>query len=74
MSDTPPLVRRFQRCRWGATRAAIDALACGGKVHLAVSELNNAKTSAQRLRDAYEGARAFTVRGKRRAIVVERVR
>lgn len=66
------MVERFQRCRWSATRTAIDALQPGDKVHLPLSELNNAKTSVQRLRDAYAGQRRFTVRGTEPGIVVTR--
>ena len=72
MPSALPLVQRFQRCRWSATRIAIDALLPGEKVHLPFSEVNNAKTSAQRLRDAYAGQRRYTVRGTETGVVVTR--
>lgn len=72
MKTAWPLVQRFQRGRWSATRQAIDALSPGETVHLPLSELNNAKTSVQRLRDAYEGQRRYTVRGTDAGIVVTR--
>lgn len=68
------MVRRFQRCRWSATRTAIAALQPGEKVHLASAEVNNAKTSVQRLQDAYEGQRHFKASGTAEGITVTRDR
>jgi len=56
-----PLVRRFHRCRWSDTRKGIDALKVGGTMTIKATELNNGTTSIQRLEEAYEYTRTWSI-------------
>lgn len=57
-----PLVSRFQQCRWSATRKLIHALELGESVTLPAAEFNNATTTIQRLQEAYEDTRRWSMK------------
>lgn len=74
LEDELPMVARFQRRRWSVTRRQIDAMGRATRMFLDCSEYYNAKASVERLNDAYEGHRWYTLSRNRAGIEVRRVR
>lgn len=57
------MTKRFQMGRWSATRRAIHALEPRCEQVFAAAEYFNAHASVQRLNDAYDGARIWSIDG-----------
>lgn len=67
-----PMVQRFKRDRWSATRRAVDAMLPGATLDLPMAEYHSARESAVRLADAYGDGRRWVVRKGDEAIHVRR--
>jgi len=68
-----PLLARFQRARWSETRRRMDAMRPGETLALARSEYYNAKSSTDRLNDAYEGSRRWFLKRERDRVMVRHI-
>lgn len=69
----PPMVARFRRDKWSATRIIIDAMKVGEIKRFEQDEYHNARESAVRLADAYADGRRWEVRKYDVEIQVKRV-
>lgn len=69
----PPMVARFRRDKWSATRIIIDAMKVGEIKRFEKDEYHNARESAVRLADAYADGRRWEVTKLDVEIQVKRV-
>lgn len=69
-----PMAGRFLMGRWSATRKAIYALGVGQETVFPAWEYFNAAASVQRLNDAFQGARVWTIEGGRNNPKVTRIK
>lgn len=68
------LTDRFCRARWSKTRREIDAMAPGTELVFTGKEYFNAKSSVERLNDAYDGARQWTMVRAKGVVTVKRIK
>lgn len=67
-----PLVERFQRSRWSASRLKIHDLGVGEEVILPKFDRNNICTSVERIEEAYEHTRRYHIHKRNNCILVRR--
>lgn len=68
------MISRFQTARWSDTRKKIHALEAGQSLSFPQAEYFNAKSSADRLTEAYGGEREYKCSLKTGAPVVTRTK
>lgn len=68
------MIARFQRRRWSNTRLRIEALSRGESATFTAPEYFNAKSSTERLNDAYADVRQWRIRCHLREATVTRTK
>ena len=74
MTETNPMIARFQKVRWCPARHSIHDLKPGQHIHFDSSHYYNVKSTVERLNDAYRGLRKWMKETHHGKITVKRLK